>query len=55
MDQKRSSTGFCHILPKTLHYISNGTGRDSYIATDCGGLIAPKEVKTAFDLGTECS
>ena len=51
MEVKRSSVGFSQISPKTLHYFSNGTGRDSYIATNCGGLIAPQEVKTAFELG----
>ena len=51
MDVKRSSAGFTQISPKTLHYFSNGTGRDGYIATNCGGLIAPMEVKTAFELG----
>ena len=52
MDIKRSSNGFCSISPKTQHYFSNGGGRDGYIATNSGGLIAPIENKTTFELGT---
>jgi len=29
------------IDPKSLHYMSNGTGRDSYIVNDSGGMHRP--------------
>lgn len=48
---KSASNGFGQLAAKTMHYFSNGSGRDSYIATNCGGLFAPQEVKTAFELG----
>ncbi len=52
MDLRSSSNEFNQLAAKTLHYFSNGSGRDSYIATNCGGLFAPQEVRTAFELGT---
>ena len=55
MDAAKTSIGFTTVVPKTIHYFSNGTGRDSYIATNCGGLVAPKELKTAFELGMRIS
>ncbi len=44
MDANMVFNGRCEIPAKTLHYFSNGTGRDSYIATNSGGLISgPKQ------------
>lgn len=35
------------ILPKTLYYTFDGTGRDSYIGINSGGLCANTEGKCA--------
>lgn len=51
MDPRRTFNGSCEIPAKTVHYFSDGTGRDVYIAHNSGGMIAAKEVKTAFELG----
>ncbi len=52
MEFRKTTTGFNTTQAKTVHYFSNGTGRDFYIAHNSGGLIANKDVLTAFDLGT---
>eukprot|EP00831_Metopus_contortus_P085041 TRINITY_DN9792_c0_g1_i1.p1 TRINITY_DN9792_c0_g1~~TRINITY_DN9792_c0_g1_i1.p1 ORF type:complete len:277 (-),score=27.24 TRINITY_DN9792_c0_g1_i1:6-836(-) len=44
MVSKVSITGNCSIPAKSLHYFSNGTGRDGYISSNSGGLIAPRKV-----------
>ena len=43
MDNKAAILGTCTIPPKTLHYFSNGTGRDTYIGTNCGGFFAERK------------
>ena len=37
--------------PKGTFYFSNGTGRDSYIFHNNGGLCLQNDTKTAFALG----
>ena len=44
-------TNFASCNPKSVHYLSDGTGRDNYIAVNSGGLIVSKETKTAFAIG----
>ena len=39
------------ISPKGTFYFSNGTGRDSYIFHNNGGLCLQNDTKTAFALG----
>mmetsp|Transcript_15533 Transcript_15533/g.1396 ORF Transcript_15533/g.1396 Transcript_15533/m.1396 type:complete len:117 (+) Transcript_15533:109-459(+) len=39
--------------PKSIHYHSNGSGRDQYITTTCGGLFRNKPEKcSGFEIGT---
>ena len=42
-----SKTTSHRILPKTLYYTSDGTGRDSYIGFNSGGLCANVEGTSA--------
>ena len=38
---------YCEIPPKTVHYPADGTGRDSYIKKNNGGLlISPRISKS---------
>ena len=39
------------IPSKTIHYLPNGTGRDSYIFSTSGGLMAAESIKSGFSLG----
>eukprot|EP00826_Nyctotherus_ovalis_P033735 TRINITY_DN2747_c0_g2_i4.p1 TRINITY_DN2747_c0_g2~~TRINITY_DN2747_c0_g2_i4.p1 ORF type:complete len:182 (-),score=31.92 TRINITY_DN2747_c0_g2_i4:155-700(-) len=48
----RTSAGFGHIPAKSVHYQSNGFGRDRYISANSGGLMQPEETITAFSIGT---
>ena len=47
----KATIGLCSIPPKTIHYLPDGTGRDPYIAVNCGGLMIKEELKTAFAIG----
>lgn len=47
----RTSAGFGHIPAKSVHYQSNGFGRDRYISANSGGLMQPEETVTAFSIG----
>ena len=48
----RTTTGFGHVPAKSIHYQSNGFGRDRYISVNSGGLMQPQETVTAFSIGT---
>jgi len=39
------------ISAKTTFYLSDGTGRDTYIHYNSGGLVAPSVPQTRFDSG----
>eukprot|EP00831_Metopus_contortus_P012829 TRINITY_DN1516_c0_g1_i5.p3 TRINITY_DN1516_c0_g1~~TRINITY_DN1516_c0_g1_i5.p3 ORF type:complete len:151 (+),score=24.79 TRINITY_DN1516_c0_g1_i5:112-564(+) len=51
MMSKVAITGNSPIPPKTLYYYSNGTGRDTYIATNCGGLFAARKQVVLDSIG----
>ena len=42
-----SKSAYHRILPKTLYYTSDGTGRDSYIGINSGGLCTNNEGTSA--------
>ena len=43
--------GFGYIPAKSIHYQSDGSGRDTYIGINNGGLMVTEENKTAFSIG----
>ena len=45
MDMRKTITAF---YPKTAFYFANGTGRDSYIAVNNGGLTASRPIRSEF-------
>eukprot|EP00831_Metopus_contortus_P059117 TRINITY_DN51139_c0_g1_i1.p2 TRINITY_DN51139_c0_g1~~TRINITY_DN51139_c0_g1_i1.p2 ORF type:complete len:120 (-),score=23.47 TRINITY_DN51139_c0_g1_i1:319-678(-) len=46
----QSTWGHARIEAKTLHYFANGSGRDNYIAYNCGGMFAPTQASNTIDL-----
>ncbi len=46
---------FCSITPKTTFYAVDGSGRDSYIAVNNGGMTAAKSSPFGIDCGTPSS
>ena len=52
MDMRKT---FSSISPKTAFYLSNGSGRDSYIACNNGGMTIAKGANLTLDHGIERS
>lgn len=49
------SSGSGYVPAKSIHYQSNGAGRDRYISANSGGLMQPEETVTAFSIGIRSS
>ncbi|EAR93500.2 hypothetical protein TTHERM_00424680 (macronuclear) [Tetrahymena thermophila SB210] len=41
-----------HLSPKALNYVSNGSGRDSYIGFNCGGLLDAPSKPANYSIGS---
>ncbi len=52
MDMMRRS--YCNAAPKTAFYLTDGSGRDGYIAVNNGGMTISRPASLSLDNGTFC-